>query len=201
LKKKHPALFRELSQNEKLNSLLSPQKEVVFEKAGIKEDIINIIDLLHRSGYRWRFRSASGIDKYLLLKELDVTYRKVSVSFLKARNYPKSENLHDFRKKTKDFLYQLLYFRSMKPKVIKELERKLDAIAQNLGKYNDYAVLIKAINYKYLPGRNSSPVDELILLVKQEQDKYLSKVWPSAFSVFRPGLKLADVLGLKIIIV
>jgi CHAD domain-containing protein len=141
------------------------------------------------------------MDKYLMLKELEVTYKKVSVSFLKARNYPKSENLHDFRKKAKDFLYQLFYFRAMKPKVIKEVERKLDLMAQNLGKYNDYSVLIEAIGYRYLPGGNSTPVDELVLLIKQEQDKYLSKVWPSAFSVFRPGLKLADVLGLKIVIV
>jgi hypothetical protein len=33
--------------------------------------------------------------------------------------------------------------------------------------------------------------------MKQEQDRYLSKIWPSAYRIFRPGRKFNNVLGLK----
>jgi hypothetical protein len=80
--------------------------------------------------------------------------------------------------------------------VIKDLEKKLEAMGQNLGKYNDHAVLIDTLGYKYPSGMNSSAFDELIVIIKQEQDKYLSRVWPAAYRIFRPGRKLENVLGL-----
>jgi CHAD domain-containing protein len=198
LKNKYPELFSHLTDNEKISQLLI--KPEVFDEPmpEMKKDIVNIIDLLHKSSYRWRFRSMNNLDAQLLLKELEVTYNTVSSCYLRARNYPKSVNVHEFRKKTKDFLYQLYFFRSMKPKIIKDLEKRLDSIAQNLGKYNDHSVLIKKLEYKYPSENNSSAVDELIVLIKQEQDKYLSKVWPVAFSIFRPGQKLINILGFKV---
>ena len=141
----------------------------------------------------------NNLDPHLLLKELELTFNAVTGSYLKARNYPKSINIHEFRKITKDFLYQLYFFRSLKPKVIKDLEKRLENIAQNLGKYNDHAVLIRALDYKYPSAENSSAVDELMVLIKKEQDRYLMKVWPAAFKIFRPGQRLANVLGFKVL--
>jgi ADP-heptose:LPS heptosyltransferase len=198
LKKKYPELFSHLTGNEKISRLLSKPEVIDEPPPEMKKDIVNIIGLLHKSGYRWRFRSMNNPDGQLLLKELEGTYDAVCNCYLKARNYPKSVNVHEFRKRTKDFLYQLYFFRSLKPKVIKDLEKRLDSIAQNLGKYNDHSVLIKKLEYKYPSENNSSAVDELIVLIKQEQDKYLSKVWPIAFSIFRPGQKLINILGFKV---
>ena len=201
LKRKYPKLFSSLSGNEKINALLSKQDIDSGLLQQMKADIVKIMDILHKSGYRWRFRSINDLDNYLLFTELQKTYSKVSVSYLKARIYPVSENLHEFRKKAKDFLYQLYFFRSVKPKVIKALEMRLDTIAQNLGKYNDHAVLIKSLGYKFQQKENNIALDELIVLIKEEQDRFLTRVWPSAFRIFRPGRTLVDVLGIKVLLI
>jgi CHAD domain-containing protein len=165
LKKKYPALFSHLTDNEKINLLLTKNISEKVPSPELKKDIEKIIGLLHKADYRWRFRSMSNLDPHLLLKELEITFKSVSGCYLKARNYPKSVNVHEFRKITKDFLYQLYYFRSLKPKIIKDLEKRLENIAQNLGKYNDHSVLIRALDYKYPSAENSSAVDELIVLI------------------------------------
>jgi CHAD domain-containing protein len=199
LKKKYPVLFYDLTDNVKINMLLTKHISEKAPSPEMKKDIENIIGLLHKSDYRWRFRSMSNLDPHLLLKELEITFNSAAGSYLKARNYPKSVNVHEFRKITKDFLYQLYFFRSLKPKVIKDLEKRLDNIAQNLGKYNDHTVLIKALDYKYPSAGNSNAVDELMVLIKKEQDRYLMRVWPEAFKIFRPGQRLANVLGFKVL--
>jgi CHAD domain-containing protein len=137
----------------------------------------------------------NNLDPKLILDELEKTFETVSACFLKARNYSKKINLHEFRKKTKDFLYQLFFFRSLDPKAIKALEKRIEALGQNLGKYNDYAGLINSLGYRYPSEENSREIDELIVIIKQDQDKYLLKVWPSAFRLYRPGKKLANLSG------
>jgi len=201
LKKKYPELFIHLTDNEKIRLLVSKPEIQKEPSPEMRKDIEKIIEILHKATYRWRFRSLNNLDPHLLLKELETTYNCVSGSYLKARNYPKSVNVHEFRKITKDFLYQLYYFRSLKPKVIRGLEKSLDSIAQNLGKYNDHAVLIRTLDYKFPSAGNTSALDELIVLIKAEQDKYLRKVWPLAFRVFRPGRKLVSVLGFKVLVI
>ncbi len=201
LKKKHPGLFSQLADNQKINLILSKPEIINEPSPEMKSGLENIITLLHKSGYRLRFRSMNNLDQKLLIGELEKTFDNVTACFLKARNYPKNVNLHEFRKKTKDFLYQLTFFRSLDPKAIKSLEKRTEALGQNLGKFNDYAVLITSLGYKYPSGENSSAIDELIVIIKQEQDKYLLKVWPSAFRIFRPGQKLAIVLGFKVLVI
>ena len=199
LKKKHPELFSHLAENEKINLLLGKLIIGSEPSSDMKNGLENINDLLHKSEYRLRFMSMNNLDPNLIFKELEITYDTVSGCYLKARNYPKDVNLHELRKKTKDFLYQLFFFRSLNPKTIKSLEKRLDSIGQNLGKYNDHAVLINALGYKYPSGDNNSAIDELIVIIKQEQDKYLQKVWPTAFRIFRPGQRLENVLGFKVL--
>jgi len=199
LKKTHPGLFSRLTDNEKIGLLLGKPEIINEPSQDMKRVLGNIIDLLNRSGYRLRFMSMNNLDPNLIFKELEITYSTVSGCYLKARNYPKDVNLHDLRKKTKDFLYQLFFFRSLNPKIIKGLEKRLDSIGQNLGKYNDHAVLINALGYKYPSGDNNSAINELIVIIKQAQDKYLLKVWPSAFRIFRPGQMLENVLGFKVL--
>ena len=197
LKKRFPELFSRLKDNEKINLLSAIQQIRNEPSPEIKKDLERIIGILHKSAFRIRFKTMNNIDQKLITGELDKTFDYVSACFLKARNYAKNINLHRFRKKTKDFLYQLFFFRSLDPKAIKNLEKRIDALGQNLGKYNDYAVLIATLDYKYPSGENSSALDELIVIIKQEQDKYLSRIWPTAFRIFRPGKKLNDLPGFK----
>jgi CHAD domain-containing protein len=107
--------------------------------------------------------------------------------------------LHEFRKRAKDFLYQLYYFRPLNPSVVKELEKRLDTLTQNLGKYNDLTQIMKIVGYKYGTPENSPALDELIVVIKDKQDQYLSKVWPSAYKIFCPGQKLLNVLGFRLL--
>lgn len=201
LKKKYPVLFSHLTGNEKVNQLLNKPESEKEPSPEMKRDLENIMSLLHKSDYRWRFRSMNNLDPHLLLKELELTFNAVTESYLKARNYPRSINIHEFRKITKDFLYQLYFFRSLKPKVIKELEKQLEDLAQNLGKYNDHEVLISALDYKYPSDGNNTPLDELAVMIREEQDRNLMRVWPAAFRIFRPGQKLVSVLGFKVLVI
>jgi len=198
LRKRFPELFSRLKDNEKINLLSAIQKKQNEPSLEIKEHLEKIIGILHKSAFRIRFRAMNNPDQKLVRGELEKTFDNVSACFLKARNYTKAINVHMFRKRIKDFLYQLYFFRPLNPKAIKNLEKRIDALGQNLGKYNDYAVLIKSLGYNYPSGENSSALDELIVIIRQEQDKYLSKIWPSAFRIFRPGKRLEDMPGFKV---
>ena len=190
LKKRFPELFSHLSDNEKINRLLEKQDAINEPSGEMSDELAKIIELLRRSNFRLRFQALAINDQNIILAELEKTFDTVSHCFLMARNYPKNVNLHEFRKKTKDILYQLFFFRPIDPGAIKNLEKRLDSLGQNLGKYNDYAVLIDTLGYKYPSEENSSAIDNLILIVKQEQDKSLLKIWPQAYRIFRPGKKL-----------
>jgi CHAD domain-containing protein len=141
------------------------------------------------------------IDPQLLIKELDVTYRLVSDIYIACRNKPNPESLHKFRKKAKDFLYQLYVFKPLNPTTIKAVEKKLDSMTQNLGKYNDIAQIIKMLDYNHKDVSNPAALNELVIKFYDAQDYYLSKVWPSAYQIFCPGQKLVNVLGFKLLII
>jgi CHAD domain-containing protein len=198
LRKKYPWIFKELIDNEKITRLLSKPDPVSGPSPQMKEDIDRIIDVLNKSGHRIRFQTMSNLDPRLLLRELEVTYDIVTDCYLIARNKQTTSNLHELRKKSKDFLYQLYFFRPLKPQAVKRLEVKLDNITRDLGRYNDLAGLIKALDYKY-SGQLKSPVmDELIILIRNEQDKYLFRIWPAAYKIFCPGQNLINLPGFKI---
>jgi hypothetical protein len=74
-------------------------------------------------------------------------------------------------------------------------------MTQNLGKHNDLSQLIKAIGYKYQFMANPPELDELIVLIREDQDRYLSRVWPVAHKFFCPGNQLVNVLGFKLLII
>ena len=166
-----------------------------------KSDLAKIDELLVKSGYRIRFQAMSNFDPKLLFKELDKTYNIVVGRYVACRNSMKPSDLHEFRKRAKDFLYQLWFFRALNPPNIKSLEKKLDTLTRNLGKYNDLAQLIKALNYKCKDSDNHPALDELILIIRKEQDMYLSKVWPQAYRIFCPGQNLVNLLGFKVLII
>lgn len=199
IKKKYPDIFIQLQDSEKLSSILKKSEVNGQAPPETKEKLENIKEILTKSAYRIRFQKMNNLDPQLLLKELEKTYIRVSECYLKARNNPKPPNLHEFRKKTKDFLYQVYFFRTLKPKAVKDLEKRLDTLAQNLGKYNDRAVLIKALGYQYNESGNNDALDELIIIIRNEQDRFLLKVWPEAFRIFCPGQKLTNLLGFKIL--
>lgn len=201
LRKENSHIFSQLHENEVLSLLLEKQVPSVEPSDEIKAELEQIDILLNNTGYRIRFQSMNIIDPQTLLKELEFTFIKVTDIYLSCRNNPKPATIHKFRKKAKDFLYQLYIFRSLNPSVIKALEKKLDSLTQNLGKFNDLAQLIKTLSYNYKEGINLPAMDELIVKIREKQDRYLSKVWPSAYQIFCPGHKLVNVLGFKLLVI
>ena len=201
LRKKFPVIFSQLQENEKLVALLKKTSPVQEPSEEIKAGLEQIDDILNKAGYRIRFQSMNKFDPQRLIKELELNYTKVVDIYLHCRNSLKPDNLHEFRKKTKDFLYQLYFFRPLNPSVVKALEKKLDSITLNLGKFNDLTQLVRTLGYKYPDDTNLPAMDELIVKIREKQDMYLAKVWPSAYKIFCPGQKLVNVLGFRLLMI
>lgn len=201
LKKDYPVLLSELAQNEKIISILKKAdfSDLAGEKIIAESESIHA--LLRKTGFRIRFQTMNKIDPQLLVTELEQTYKMVVDIYLTCRNSPKPERLHEFRKKSKDFLYQLYFFRPLNPEAIKPLEKKLDTLTQLLGRFNDLAQLVRALDYEYSVNRYPPAMDELVIRIREMQDRYLSKIWQLAFKVFRPGQKLVKVLGFKLLVI
>jgi CHAD domain-containing protein len=198
MKKKFPSVFSELGNNESVISILKKNELSSNEIEGLKETISG---LLKKIFFRIRFQSMNSFDPHKLLKELESTYDNVRDIYLSCRNNPKPARIHLLRKRLKDLLYQLYIFRQLNIPVIKSLEKKLERIAQNLGRYNDINQIISTIGYRYEKGKNPEALDELSLLMRGEQDKYLMRVWSVAYNIFCPGQKLVNVLGFKLLVI
>jgi len=105
-KKENPEIFARLSDNADLNKILG-KIEVLSDAPGdLSESTSQINSLITKTSYRIRFQQMHTINPQILIKELDITYRKVVDVYVTCRNNPKSDSLHKFRKRTKDFLYQ-----------------------------------------------------------------------------------------------
>jgi CHAD domain-containing protein len=200
-RRKYPDIFFKLRENSRLVHLLEKNEPVTGSPSEVKTAIEKIDDLLNKTSYRVRFQSMKSADPQLLLKELDKSFMLVKDIYMLCRNSPKPALMHKFRKKAKSFLYQLVIFRPLNPSVVKALEKKLDNMTQNLGKFNDLTQIVKALGYIYNEGSNMPAMDELAIKFREAQDKYLSKVWPAAYQVFCPGQKLVNILGFKLLVI
>jgi CHAD domain-containing protein len=201
LKKSNQRIFTALKENETIQKLMEKADPSVDPRTQQTIDAEGITEILKKAGFRLRFESLSNLDPGKLLKELEKTYLIAVEKYLICRNNMKPLRIHEFRIKAKDFLYQLNFFRPLNTSYVKSLEKKLDFMTQNLGKYNDLTQLIKAIGYKYSATGRSPALDELIILIREEQDKYLSRVWPIAHKIFCPGQPLANLIGFKILLI
>jgi CHAD domain-containing protein len=199
LKKEFPDLFSQLANHEKISFILKkPDKSTDITEI-LKPESTEIKALLRRTGYRIRFLTMKNLDPNILFSDLEKTYGRVAAIYLACRNNPKPDKIHEFRKRAKDFLYQICFFRPVNPSAIKKVENKLDNLTRNLGRYNDLNQLLKALDYDYSLNGNMPALDELVINIREKQDKYLSKVWPDAFTLFCPGQKLVSVLGFKML--
>jgi CHAD domain-containing protein len=200
-RKDNPGIFPVLEENEKLKSLLSKYEPPAEVPPEVKADIERINDILNKSAFRMRFYTLDKLDPQVLLKELEKSYKTAADCYLKCRNNSKPALIHELRKKSKDFLYQLWFFRPLNPDVVKGLEKKLETLTSNLGKYNDLTHLLEAMEYKYDNPENSTELNELSVLIRNRQDEYLEKVWPAAYKIFAPGKKLVPLLGFKLLVI
>jgi CHAD domain-containing protein len=201
LKKSNRKLFAQIEDHDKVRELLVKYESPTEVTPEISARVEEVEDILKKSAYRLRFYSLDKLDPRLLIKELEKSYITVSATYLDCRTNAKPSKVHEFRKKGKDFLYQLYFFRPLNPEGIKGLEKRLDNITQNLGRYNDLTQLIDAMEYNPKEPANSPALNELMVIIKDRQDEYMSKVWPSAYKIFCPGQQFINVLGFKLLVI
>lgn len=197
LRKDNPELFVRLRDNEKIQNLLR-KPYVSWDEAGLQAGTVkDVTERLKKAQYRLRFISLDEPDMRQLLGELEESHKVAAVAYLECRIKPSPTRLHEFRKKAKTFMYQVAFFRHLAPATVKQLEKRLNTLTQNLGRYNDLAQIEKLTGYKYRDAGNREVDDELAIVIKDRQEKYLLKVWPLAYRIFAPGRKLQDILGIS----
>lgn len=197
LKKESPGIFSRLTDNEKVTSILKKPASVLEMTDSIRTEVEMINSLLKKTGFRIRFLTTNRLDATLLMRELEQTYARVTDAYLICRNNPSPDKIHNFRKRAKDFLYQLNFFRPLNPSSIKSLEKKLGKLTKSLGRFNDLAQLVTAIGYVYSVDKNQPVTDELVIRIREKQDKSLAEIWPLAYKIFCPGKKLENFIGSK----
>ncbi|HKK41469.1 MAG TPA: CHAD domain-containing protein [Bacteroidales bacterium] len=200
LRKTYTDIFVHLAGVDEINSLLNNASVGTVPSPELKEKLTGAAELLHKTAYRIRFRSMNAFDPQELIRELGTTFEKASASYLAARNQPSETTVHEFRKRSKDFLYQLYFFRPLNTQSVKSLEKKLNSLTTNLGRYNDLSQLINTLGYNHNDD-NKTELDELIIHVREQQDIYLKKLWPGAFKIFCPGTNFLNLLGFKILLI
>jgi CHAD domain-containing protein len=189
----------ELNDNEKVTRLIMKQDQPGSADEPMP-DTDKVRALLRKAGYRIRLTGMKDTDPQKLLKELEKSYSIVIGSFVSARYKTSMKKLHTLRKKTKDLLYQLYFFRPLNSSAIKQTCKQLEDIAKNLGRIHDLEQLVKALDYQY-PGTSlDDDLSELVVRIRERQDKYLKKVWPAASELYMPGMKLENVLGYKVLV-
>ncbi len=194
LRKKHPKIFSKISTNEKITLLMSKPEAPQEPGEEMKNSIAEIDELLNKTYFRLRFNKMQKIEPAGLLVQLEFTFDTVRSIYLECRNRAKPEKIHEFRKRSKDFLYQIYFFRPVNPSGIKSVEKRLERMTMNLGKYNDLYQLLNALEYVYPDESNFPAMDEMVIKIREEQDYYLSKVWPEAYRIFCPGKNLSDLI-------
>lgn len=199
LKKDYPELFLRLADNEIIRNMLrKPYSN--WEEASLQAKTVrDVTGQLTRAGQRLRFISLKEPDLHILLEELARSYCAAASAYLACRNKPVTRRIHEFRKKAKTFMYQLDYFRHLNASSVKLLEKKLDTMTRNLGRYNDLVQVMIQTGYTSGAQDNSDVADELAIVIRDRQDKYLMKVWPVAYRLFTPGRKLQDIFSSEVI--
>jgi CHAD domain-containing protein len=197
LKKDNPGLFIKLHDNTTVQDLLRKPYSTWDQAGELAKTVSEVNTRLKKTQYRLRFLSLNEPDMRVLLGELGNSHAAASVAYMASRNKPSAALLHKFRKTSKTFMYQLIFFRHLSPQTVRQLEKKLATMTQNLGRYNDLAQIMTLTGYRLGAAENSAADDELAIVIRDRQDRYLAKVWPLAYRVFAPGLKLQDILGIS----
>ncbi len=198
LRKDNPELFVRLHDNEKIMNLLRKPYSGWDDAGRQAKAVREVADRLKKAQYRLRFISMGEPDMILLFSALEETYRAAAMAYLTCRNKPSARLLHEFRKKSKTLMYQLVFFRYLAPREVRQLEKRLNTMTQNLGRFNDLSQVMNITGYRFGESGNRDTDHELAIVIRDRQDKYLVKVWPVAYRVFLPGKKLQDIIGVAI---
>jgi CHAD domain-containing protein len=103
------------------------------------------------------------------------SYRRGRRAMKRTRSDPVAENVHEWRKRTKDLWYQLRILRNAWPPVISETAEQAHELADLLGDHHDLAVLAEDLTARKIAG-DRDPAKDLI-------DRRQSELLKCAFEV------------------
>jgi CHAD domain-containing protein len=97
------------------------------------------------------------------------SYRRGRRAMKRTRSDPVAENVHEWRKRTKDLWYQLRILRNTWPPVISEMAEQAHELADLLGDHHDLAVLAEDLTARESGGDRDAARD----LIDRRQDELL----------------------------
>lgn len=146
-------------------------------------------ELLRRAWYRIGFVSLSDLTRNILLDGLYDSFIRAERAFNLARSTSLATDLHEFRKRSKDLLYQVRFFSDYNPGHFEEVHSNLDEICSILGKYNDLSGAWNIIQVSR-SGLGEKKVDKALKAIDDERILLAGRVFPLAdkfFSTFYSG--------------
>jgi CHAD domain-containing protein len=108
------------------------------------------------------------------------SYRRGRRAMKRTRSDAKAENVHEWRKRTKDLWYQLRILRNMWPPVISETAEQAHELADLLGDHHDLAVLADDLSARKIAGDRGAAKD----LIDRRQDELLKCAFEVAERLF-----------------
>ncbi len=146
-------------------------------------------ELLRRSWYRIGFISLNTVTRDVLLDGLYDSFLRAERAFILARSTSIAADLHEFRKRSKDLLYQVRFFSDYNPGHFEEVHSNLDEICSILGKCNDLSVALSIFQtYRLRAGEKKT--DKAMKTIMEERSLLAEKVFPMAdkfFTTFYSG--------------
>lgn len=123
----------------------------------------------------WPLQELRWVD---VVDELQHTYRRGRLAFGHARRQPSDENLHEWRKRLKDLLYQLRLLQAAWPTVLGAYVQEAHRLADLLGDDHDLTVLIAVLRDSAGPATLlPTSADPLIELAAQRRAKLQAEAW------------------------
>jgi CHAD domain-containing protein len=135
------------------------------------------IELLREARQRvdaWSLRELRWAD---ILDEFRCTYQRGRKAFGRAQRQPSVENLHEWRKRTKDLQYQLRLLRAAWPTVLAAYVQQAHRLADLLGDDHDLAVLISVISDSAEAAGQVPTADSVIELAERRRLELQTKAW------------------------
>jgi len=188
LSKKYPDVFTDVF-SDTVCAIAADVHKTKFVETTAAEVTSEARELLRRAWYRIGFVSLNDVTRDVLLDGLYDSFIRAERAFILARSTSFAEDLHEFRKRSKDLLYQVRFFSDYNPGHFEEVHNNLDEICSILGKCNDLSVAWNTIKvYRLHIGEKLA--DKAMNTIIIERSLLAEKVYPMAekfFNTFYSG--------------
>lgn len=142
-----------------------PARQRLLE-SGLPGQVANELKAVRGRIDDWSLR---GADWRALEPGLKRTYTRGHAALDLARRRPTVENLHDWRKRTKDLWYHLRMLKPVSPGIVGGMAKEADKLSKLLGDDHDLAVLRESLESG--AGRLAVDLDSVLELIDHRRDQ------------------------------